>query len=659
MVRRWSLKHRFSYALERMMSRGSVAMIGTLAAFCLLLVLVMTAVVAVAGLAPTPDGHRPGLVRDFFITGLHAVDPGAIAHEAIGEDVTSWRFLVAMLIVTLGGLLIISALIGVLATGLEERMRSMRKGRSPVLETGHTLILGWSSTIFTVIAELVVANESEERATIVVLAPKDKVEMEDALLAKVHDFKTTRLIVRSGNPGDPDDLALVRPELAKSVIVLAEGVNDPDGQVLKTILAVTIDADHGEADHHIVGVITDSTNLEAAALVGQDHAVFIDRRDTIARLMIQAARQPGVSLVYRELLQYEGDEIYFREDPSLVGEDYASALFAYEDASTIGILHEGAVILNPPSDRRILEGDSLIAIAEDDSTLVVAPRFEGKADDSAIQLSTVENGRSHRLLMIGWNDRAPTMIDEIDKYAPPGAELMIATEFGDPEAEIASKIPPLRNLSVEVEVGNTSQNRRLEELHPEAYDQIIVLCYGDHLDYEEADAKTLITLFHLRDLGRRLGAELRIATEMLDDRNRKLADVAYVDDIVVSDEFVSLLLSQVSETEELSELFEQLFAVGGPQIYLRPATAYVRTGEPVSFATVIEAARRVGETAIGFRVAAHARDAERNFGIRINPAKSATVEFAADDAVVVLAQEQVPGQGDEDNQGEASAPSAV
>jgi ion channel POLLUX/CASTOR len=658
-VRRGSLKHRFSYALERMMSKGSVAMIGTLAALCLFLVLVMTAVVAVAGLAPATEGHRPGLVRDFFITGLHAVDPGAIAHEAIGEDVTSWRFLVAMLIVTLGGLLIISALIGVLATGLEERMRSMRKGRSPVLESGHTLILGWSTTIFTVIAELVLANESEERATIVVLAPRDKVEMEDDLVAKVHDFKTTRLIVRSGNPGDPDDLALVSPAQAKSVIVLAEDVNDPDGQVLKAILALTIDAEGGEGEHHIVGVITDSTNLEAAALVGRDHAVFIDRRDTIARLMIQAARQPGVSLVYRELLQYEGDEIYFREDPSFVGEDYGKALFAYENASTIGILHEGEVILNPPSERRILAGDSLIAIAEDDSTLMVSPRFEGTPEDSAMEFAEVDEVGSMRILMIGWNGRAPTMIDEIDKYAPPGAELMIATEFGDPEAEIASRTPPLRNLSVEVEVGNTSQNRRLEQLHPETYDQIIVLCYGDHLGYEEADAKTLITLFHLRDLGRRLEVDLRIATEMLDDRNRKLADVAHVDDIVVSDEFVSLLLSQVSETEQLAELFEQLFAVGGPQFYLRPAAAYVRPGATVKFATVIEAARRRGETAIGFRIAAQARDAERSYGVCMNPAKSSTVEFAPEDAVVVLACEGVSGQGEGDNLGEASAPSAV
>ena len=655
-MRRWSLKHRFSYALERTMSRGSVAMIGTLAGLCLVVIVVMTAVVAGAGLAPKTDGRSPSLVRDFFITSLHAVDPGAIAHEAIGEDVQSWPFLVAMLVVTLSGLLIFSALIGVLATGLEARMRSMRKGRSPVLETGHTLILGWSPTIFTVISELVIANQSEERATIVVLARADKVEMEDALAAKVRDRKTTRVIIRSGNPGDPDDLALVRPDLAKSIIVLAEDVNDPDGQVLKTILAVTIDADEASA-YRIVGVITDSSNLEAAKLVGQHHAVFIDRRDTIARLMIQAARQPGISVVYRELLQYEGDEIYFREDEGLVGQSYGDALFAYEDASTIGLLRDGRVILNPTGEERIVQGDSLIAVAEDDSTLMVSPRFAGTIDESAIQLREIEPTGPRRTLMIGWNDRAPTMIDEIDQYAPPGAELTIATEFGEPEDELETRIPPLRNLAVSVDVGDTSKNRRLEDLQPQTYDQIIVLSYGEHLGYEEADAKTLITLFHLREIGRRLGADLRIATEMLDDRNRKLADVADVDDIVVSDQFVSVLLSQVSETEELSDLFEQLFAVGGPQIYLRPVTSYVRTDTAVNFATLVEAARRQRETAIGFRIAADARDAERSYGIRLNPHKASTTTFAPEDAVIVLASEPASVSSDEGEMDAAPVPS--
>ena len=35
----------------------------------------------------------------------------------------------------------------------------------------------------------------------------------------------------------------------------------------------------------------------------------------------------------------------------------------------------------------------------------------------------------------------------------------------------------------------------------ETYDHVIVLCYSDTLDAQEADARTLITLLHLRDIG--------------------------------------------------------------------------------------------------------------------------------------------------------------
>jgi Trk K+ transport system NAD-binding subunit len=653
---RVTLRHRFRYSFDRVMSRGSVAMIGVLCVLCLMLVATFGAVIVLGNLAPTTDGRHPGALRELFITLLHAVDPGAISHEAIGGNVTSWPFLGAMLAVTLGGLLLVSALIGVIATGLDQRMTAMRKGRSFVIEDHHTLILGWSATIFTVVSELVIANESEKKSAIVVLARRDKVEMEDALAAKVQDFRRTRLVVRSGNPADPDDLALVNPQSAKSIIVLAEEGDHPDGQVLKTVLAITLDANRRTEPYHIVAVITDSSNLDAAALVGRSEAVFIDRRDTIARLMVQAARQPGASLVYRELLQYEGDEIYFREDPTFVGRDYAAALFAYEDASTIGLLRGDAILLNPALDTPIAAGDSIIAIAEDDSTLVVAPHFTGTIDEAAVAVTDAEVPSAERILILGWNDRAPTMIAEIDQYVSPGTLLTVATEFGSPLEELHGRCPALVNVSVEVELGSTSQRRRLEQLHVDRYDQIIVLCYGDHLEYEEADSKTLITLFHLRELSQRLGVELRIATEMLDDRNRKLADVTNVDDIIVSDEFVSLLLSQISETAALSHLFDELFAVEGAQIYLRPVPGYVKGDAPLSFATVIEAARRRGETAIGFRVSADARDPARGYGIHINPAKSKPVEFAPSDCVIVLATGAIPGGR---TSGEATASAAI
>ncbi len=65
-----------------------------------------------------------------------------------------------MLVVTVGGILIVSSLIGVLTTGMNNRITELRKGRSPVLARGHTVLLGWSDQVFTIVAELVKANQA-------------------------------------------------------------------------------------------------------------------------------------------------------------------------------------------------------------------------------------------------------------------------------------------------------------------------------------------------------------------------------------------------------------------------------------------------------------------------------------------------------------------
>ena len=59
-----------------------------------------------------------------------------------------------MLVLTIAGLFIVSALIGVIATGIDAKLADLRRGRSTVLEKDHTVILGWSDSIFTIVSEL-------------------------------------------------------------------------------------------------------------------------------------------------------------------------------------------------------------------------------------------------------------------------------------------------------------------------------------------------------------------------------------------------------------------------------------------------------------------------------------------------------------------------
>jgi hypothetical protein len=126
---------------------------------------------------------------------------------------------------------------------------------------------------------------------------------------------------------------------------------------------------------------------------------------------------------------------------------------------------------------------------------------------------------------------------------------------------------------------------------------------------------------------------------MLDDRNRQLAEVTKADDFIVSDKLISLMLSQVSENKQLTSVFDTLFSSEGSEIYLRPANLYIESGATVDFYTVLEAARRRGETAIGYRVAADAHSAERSYGVRVNPRKTDQISFTDRDRIIVLAED--------------------
>jgi hypothetical protein len=188
-------------------------------------------------------------------------------------------------------------------------------------------------------------------------------------------------------------------------------------------------------------------------------------------------------------------------------------------------------------------------------------------------------------------------------------------------------------------VNASSTSRAILDEHVGAHlDQIIVLCYDHDLDIQMADSRTLITLLHVRDILRKVGSDTPVVSEMMDDRNRVLASVADVDDIVVSGEIVSLVVTQLSEDGRLEAVFKELLGAAGSEIYLRPAEWYVQPGDDVTWATVVAGAARRNETAIGLKSPALA-DPGMKFGVVVNPPKSQTYTISAGDAVVVLAED--------------------
>jgi voltage-gated potassium channel Kch len=626
-VNKPTFSERFRYWFDNWMSRGTIALMALLGLATVLLVLVVFGLVMIFsafGEYPNEDAKTDPM--DVLWGNLmRTLDPGTM-----GGD-TGWGFRILMLIITIGGLIIVASLIGIISGAFDSKVEELRKGRSKVLEKDHTLILGWSSKVFPIISEIVVANESRGRSVIVVLADKDKVEMEDEIRAQVGSTGKTKVICRTGDPMSLTDLEISNPHTSRSIIIVASDDSpDPDSDVIKTALALTNNPQRRTEPYHIVGEIEHTANLEAARLVGKDEAHWIVGSDLIGRITVQSCRQSGLSVVYSELLDFDGDEIYFTEQPALYGKTYFEAQLAFVDSAVMGVVKGGVVQVNPAPEALYEAGDQLILIAEDDSTIKLAT--PGAPDASAISTAPAPKPHPERTLVLGYNSGLKGMLRELDEYVPKGSSVTVVSEGKQPD------FPSYANLSVEVRAGDAASREVLDALEVEKYDHIIVLAYRDTLSPQRADGKTLITLLQLRDIEERTGVDLNIVSEMLDDRNRELAEVTNADDFIVSDKLISLLLSQVSENKKLTEVFDDLFASTGSEVYLNPAEFYISAGQSVDFYTVLEAARRRGETAIGYRVAAKARSSADSYGVVVNPTKTDRLGFAAGDKVIVLAE---------------------
>lgn len=639
-----TFKQRFQYFFDNYMSRGTIALIGGLAVVSLAVILVAGAIVAIGGkiLGPVVDGERQSLpfFEAVWESLMRTFDAGTM-----GAD-EGWGFRWVMLFVTVGGILIVSTLIGVLTAGVEGKLEDLRKGRSKVLESGHTLLLGWSPQIFTILSELMAANVNQKNARLVALADKDKVAMEDEIRERVETVGSTRVICRSGSPMDPTDLEIVNPHEARSIIVLPPENDDPDNSVIKTILAITNNPERREEPYHIVTQIRDQKNMNVVRMIGQrDEVQAVLTGDLIARVTAQTSRQSGLSLVYTELLNFGGDEIYFTLEPTLAGKTYGEALLAYEDSAVMGLQKaDGATLLNPPMETVLGTGDKLFALSEDDDTLVVSGISAAPVDEAAIRTGRgASAGEPEKCLVLGWNRCAATIIRELDNYVPVGSQILvvadpsISAEVADVEAVIEQERRQFSRQTVSFLRGDTTDRELLEGVKAAEYDHVIVLSYAG-LQVQEADAKTLVTLLHLRDIAERDETPFSIVSEMLDLRNRELAEVTRVDDFIVSDHLISLILAQLSENQYLYAVFADLFAPEGSEIYLKPVGDYVELGRPVNFYTVVEAARRRGETAIGYRLAAEAGEAAKSYGVHTNPKKSEMVTFREDDRIIVIAE---------------------
>ncbi|GAB4848105.1 Probable ion channel sym8 [Ancistrocladus abbreviatus] len=574
---------------------------------------------------------------------------------------------IVSLFISAGGMLIFAMMLGLVSDAISEKVDSLRKGKSEVIESNHTLILGWSDKLVSLLKQLAIANKSIGGGVVVVLAERDKEEMEMDIAKLEFDFMGTCVICRSGSPLILADLKKVSVSKARAIIVLAsdENADQSDARALRVVLSLT-GVKEGLRGHVVVEM-SDLDNEPLVKLVGGELIETVVAHDVIGRLMIQCALQPGLAQIWEDILGFENAEFYIKRWPQLEGMPFKDVLISFPDAVPCGVkvaIEHGKIILNPDDNYVLKEGDEVLVIAEDDDTYAPGPLPE--VFTGLFPRITDPPKYPEKILFCGWRRDIDDMIMVLEALLAPGSELWMFNEVPEKERERkltdgGLDISRLANLKLVHREGNAVIRRHLEYLPLETFDSILILADESLEDsIVHSDSRSLATLLLIRDIqSKRLPCKVTkpttfrhsgfchsswiremqqasdksiIISEILDSRTRNLVSVSRISDYVLSNELVSMALAMVAEDKQINRVLEELFAEEGNEMCIKPAEFYLYDQEELCFYEIMIRGRQRQEIVIGYRLA----NSEHAI---INPVqKSERRRWSLDDVFVVISR---------------------
>lgn len=595
----------------------------------------------------------------------------AFGADAITDEKhTTTAHKLILLAVTLLSVILIGFAAGLITTFLSACVDQLRMGRQDVAQRMHTVLIGWSPTTPKIVKELIDANKSEGGKPILILANKEKAYMDAELRRQVplNQRHGSKVFTRTGCGSRMIDLEMVAASDARAILLLPPSKRGID-EVVSTLAAILHCPDiakrideikkknaDGKPGFTVIAPVSNKAGIELLkSMYGDKVGRWIAHDEAVANLIALAARQSGLSNVYEELFSFaNGSEAYifpstdrrtstigtpFTERrmkkrsclvTDVTGLTFREIQHGFEKSCPIGIRAiDKAIELNPRPDRIIKAGEELIMLAEDNEAYHMSFDTEkARKHGNNIHFSSAPNQNDLiHTLIFGTGGNVTKTLQQLDKYCKVGSRftVIVATEaqkriFEDDatvtNATITTKVVPLIGLD------------DLRKILSEDVNAVIVFPQNDPSNNNpnnnpenNPDTRTIRLLLQIRCVLKEKELTPRIVTEITDETNLKLADIAHAHDAIVSDRIISLYCLQLSENPELSSVYEELLNPEGNEFSMHSIERYAVVGQEVDYHHLITQTSQMRATFVGYQQIEHSRNRERNFGIVLNPPK--------------------------------------
>ncbi len=648
--------------------------------FVAVLVLVVTASLLLFNLQPggvdfDGDGVSEVEERDFadilFWSFRQVQDPGNLV-SSLRDPV----LVVISLTLTVFGLFLISFLIGMGTSSVEDLMRLARN--RPLELVSHNIIVGSGSADEVLVRELQeIYAKNLKRARLAVLVPAE--QEADFLLSP----RLKSVPYRTGTGGKVAHLRRVAGSRAKRAVFLASAEHygrDADAHVVSGVLALR--EINGAA--LIYAELRDERNLTAARLAGGPHTHVLATSHFLGYLMAQTVAFPGILDAYNELLTSENQEIYTylfsaaerealrRRDARL---DYDTLFGAAREARALllGVLlspEDGAkevaldrmdCLLDPPSQPGRFDAyrgsDGGIPAARLRGVIGLAARWEELAgwarrlvkSDPPLPaalptaevpelLCTTRHARPTRLTVLGFNECLPALLVELSHIFAALEVHVVAEKDSDVDSALhqlrgmigREREPHLSGQVLSLDgcrfSFSSSAHRDLSDiwgdLEGPALEAEAFVFLGAN-DGGDPDAQLSLGVLRLADRHQRLGGSrpLRIVAGMQDPKKGELLRRRL--EGVFGAEGDGLLTVLAGEQLKNRFVVQNMFVPGLQRVYeelsARSGTSFCRLAPatalagPLPFGALQDAYRAQGVLVLGYEGAA---------GIRLNPPRT-------------------------------------
>jgi len=651
-------RNRIVFQLEQLLMRGPIARFAFVLA--LLLLLAISAGILIRLLVPGFETVGDSIWWAFE----HVLVP-----EYVDGDDGVIKRTVATILIIIGSILFAGAVIAILVQWLDDTTTRLEMGLTPIRLGAHLVVLGWTSRTTNILKEVMASQGRVERF----LRQRGAKRLHVALLAEQADaalsqqlrvqlgeqWNRSQIILRNGSPLSLDDLHRVDFRHAGTILLpAADSVAssiDADTRTVKSLM--TLGAALAEATAEELPLIV--AELQNPHLTETVNALYtgpmeiIAGDEIVARLMVQAVRHPGLSYAYSELLSdLHSNQIYVRNEPTLTGKSIAELTHNFTKGILLGLVrprNKGfKAMLNPPDDLRLESGDRIVVLAPNYAAAAPPEKINSLVPITDKRVPRRAMPERRRVLILGWNHRAPALLREFAACA--GEEFSIDIVSQVPTSSrlkrIAVEMLPEERLEINQMEFDYTVPAYLQSVDPGSYDNLVLLSSERLKSGVESDARTILGYLLLRKLMGEKQPSPPILVELTDADNVSLFEKRR-GEIILTPVFVSHMLARVALRRELRAVFEDLFRSGGSEIFFRRIADidlaetlsripdYEFVGGGYTFADLRRVADAQGEIAIGIRRAGRERTA--NGGIELNPKQDEELNLNEADELIVLA----------------------